>query len=287
MSNQITTAFVKQYSDNLMLKYQQATSDFRGKVREKQAQGERSYFEYLGPTAMTPKGPRHGPTQYVDSQHSRRYGNMSDWVWADLIDDVDLIRTLINPQSEYVQNAGMAGARKTDEIIVAAFDAVANTGKEGDVPVSFPTGTNQIVDGGTGMTVSKFRTAKLIMDTAEVPSDGRHFALSPTGIQDLLEDPQVTSSDFNTVQALVQGTLNTYMGFSIFQTNRLDVAANIRKCWAWQTMAMGLLVGMNPQARVSEMPDLHYSTQVYFRLTLGAVRLLDEGVYQIDIDESV
>ena len=52
---------------------------------------------------------------------------MSDWVWADLVDDVDTIRALIEPTSAYVQNAAMAGNRKIDELIVAAMedDAVA------------------------------------------------------------------------------------------------------------------------------------------------------------------
>lgn len=287
MSQTYTTAFIQQYQDNMMLLFQQGVSQFRGKVREQAAKGTRTYFDFLGPTSMFARPGRHAPTQYVDSQHSRRYGNMSDWVWADLVDDVDTIRALIEPTSAYVQNAAMAGNRKIDELIVAAMDASANTGVDGSTPVAFPTSTNQIVDGGTGMTVSKFRTLKLTMDTAEVDPGSRNFAISPTGIQDLLEDPQVTSADFNTVQALVQGTLNTYMGFDIFQTNRLDVAANIRKCWGWHTMSMGLLVGQNPMSRISEMPDLNYSTQVYFKLTMGAVRLIDEGVYQVDIDESV
>lgn len=287
MSQTYTTAFVQQYQDNLMMLFQQGDSKFRSRVREQAAQGTRTYFDFLGPTEMFAFPGRHTPTQYVDSQHSRRYGNMSDWVWADLVNDQDKIRALIDPTSAYVRNAAMAGNRKIDQLIVAAMDATANTGVDGSVPVSFPTGTNQIVDGGTGMTVSKFRTLKLTMDTAEVDPSGRNFAISPTGIQDLLEDPQVTSSDFNTVKALVTGDLNSYYGFDIFQTNRLDVAANIRKCWGWQTMSMGLLVGMNPQSRISEMPDMNYETQVYFRLTMGAVRLIDEGVYQVDIDESV
>ena len=288
MSNLITTAFVRMYTDKVELKFQQKAHEFAGTYRSKQSTAEKDFFEYLGATAAYQKTTRHGDTQYVDSQHERRFGTKKDWAWADLIDKEDRVRMLIEPQSEYTENAVAAINREDDEQMVIAFDAAVSTGKDGDGTETYDTTNLQIANGSAGCTVGKLQTMKLTMDTNEVPKDGRVFAVSPTGVQDLLEDAKITSSDFNTVRALVMGDVNTYMGYRFIQSNRLtDAGSSIRECWGWHPSCMGKLEGTGITVNIDRLPTKHYATQVYVSKCFGYVRLQQNGVIQLDIDESV
>lgn len=287
MSETITVAHVRQYNANIVFLYQQKGSKFRGKVREKVTKAKYDFFDRLGPTAAQKKTVRHGDTPLMNSNHTRRRAELSDYEWADLTDPQDEIRIIIQPTSAYVVNAAYAMGRSFDDEVILAFNASAREGEDGSTTTSFPA-AQQIAHGSTGLTVAKLQDTKLLFDNADVDEEGRWFAVSPEGILDLLADPQVTSSDFNTVKALVSGSVTgPYMGFNYMTTTRLPVASNIRKCFAWQQNAMGMCVGMDLTTRISERDDKGYATQVYLMGSFGGVRTLDEGVAEVSIDESV
>ena len=90
----------------------------------------------------------------------------------------------------------------------------------------------------------------------------------------------------NTVKALVQGEINTFMGFEFIVTNRLSVASNIRSCFAWAEDGLALAVGKDIMARIDERSDKGYATQVYYCMSIGSTRMEEEKVVQIDCDEA-
>lgn len=287
MSETITVAMVRQYNANVTFQYQQKGSKLRGKVREKVTKAKYDFFERIGPTAAQKKTVRHGATPLMNTLHTRRRAEMSDYEWADLADKQDEIRILIQPTSAYVVNGAWALGRAFDDEVILAFNASAREGEDGGTTTAFPA-AQQIANGGTGLTVAKLLAAKELFDNADVDEDMRHIVTSPAGILDLLNDPQVTSADFNTVRALVSGTVNgPFIGFDYTTTTRLPVASNIRSSFAWHSNTMGMAVGMDLTTRISERDDLGYATQVYLMASFGGVRVLDEGVVQFDIDESV
>ena len=102
----------------------------------------------------------------------------------------------------------------------------------------------------------------------------------------LLNTTSVTSSDFNTVKALVQGDVDTFLGFKFIVTNRLSIASNIRSCFAWAEDGIALGVGKDVSARIDERADKGYATQVYYCMSIGATRMEEDKVVQIDCDES-
>lgn len=288
MSNTIQVAMVRQYSSNVTFLYQQM-STLKGRMREESLAGRYGFFEIMGPTTAVKKTVRHGVTPQVNSQHTRRRGELVDYEWADLIDPQDEMRILINPTAAYTVNAATALGRAYDEEAIAAFIATAYEGEDGTTSSAYPSG-NIIDDGGgsAGLTVAKLKAAKLGMDNVPVPQGDRQFVSSPEGIIDLLADPQVTSTDYNIVQALVSGNMDQmYMGFQFSTTTLLPVASSIRETYAWHRDSMGMLVGKALEIKVSERADLSYATQVYACASYKGVRILDEGVWTIDIDESV
>ena len=159
-------------------------------------------------------------------------------------------------------------------------------GETGSTSTSFAAG-NQIADGSADMSIAKLIEAKKILDLADVdPSIPRYIAVGPNQIEALLNTTSVTSSDFNTVKALVQGDVDTFLGFKFIVTNRLSIASNIRSCFAWAEDGIALGVGKDVSARIDERADKGYATQVYYCMSIGATRMEEDKVVQIDCDES-
>jgi len=286
MSTQITTAFSQQFSANVQLLSQQRGSILRGGVSEESVTGEKAFFDQVGAAAAVKRTSRHGDTPVVETPHSRRMVTMDSYEWADLIDDVDKVKMLIDPTSTYAQAAAAAMGRAMDDAIITAATGTSKTGKSGGTSTSM-LAANQIANGSADLTVAKLIQAKKILDNGSVdPSIPRHIAVGPDQIEALLNTTSVTSSDFNTVKALVQGEVNTFMGFQFHMSTRLGKSGNIRTCFAWAEDGVKLAVGKDVQSRIDERADKSYSTQVYYCATFGATRMEEAKVVQIDCDES-
>ena len=286
MSVQITTAFVEQYKSNVFHLAQQKGSKLRDAVRTESIVGKSHFFERIGSTAAVKRTSRHADTPRVDTPHSRRKVTMDDYDWADLIDDSDKVRLLISPQSEYAKAGAYAMGRTMDDVIIAAATGNAFGGVSGGSTIALPSG-QKIAHGSTGLTIAKLISAKEKLDAANVdPDEARTLVCSAKQISDLLGTTQITSSDFNSVKALVQGDIDTFMGFKFIRSERLGTDSNgNRQVLAFTNTSMGLALGKDIQTKISERADKNYSTQVYLCMTIGATRVEDEKVVEIACTE--
>ncbi len=286
MSTQITTAFSQQFSANVQLLSQQTGSILRGGVEEESVTGEKAFFDQVGAAAAVKRTSRHGDTPMVETPHSRRMVTMDAYEWADLIDDADKVRMLIDPTSTYARAAAAAMGRAMDDAIIEAATGTSKTGKSGGTSTTLPS-AQQIAGGSADLTLAKLIQAKKILDSNSVdPSIPRHIAVSPDQIEALLNTTTVTSSDFNTVKALVQGEINTFLGFQFHVSNRLTKSGNDRTCFAWAQDGIKLAVGKDVTSRIDERADKSYSTQVYYCASFGATRMEEDKVVSIVCDES-
>jgi len=286
MSTEVTTAFVQQYSANVQMLSQQMGSRLRDAVRVENMTGKNAFFDQVGKATAQKRTTRHADTPQIDTPHARRRVSLVDFEYADLIDDQDKVRMLIDPTSAYAQAAAAAMGRAMDDEIIAAALGTAFTGETGSTSTALPAG-QQIADGSADMSLAKLREAKKTLDLADVdPSIPRYIACGPDQIEALLADTNVTSSDFNTVKALVQGEVNQFMGFNFIVSNRLSKTGNIRSCFAWAEDGLALAVGRDVMARIDERSDKGYATQVYYCMSIGSTRMEEEKVVQIDCDES-
>ena len=287
MSFEITTAFTRQYSANVQLLAQQKGSRLRRAVRVESQVGEHGFYDQIAATAAVARSSRHADTPLISTPHSRRRVTLIDYVWADLIDDVDKAKTVIDPTSAYALNAAGAMGRAMDDVIIAAARAAAATGVDGGTSTPFDTANNRIADGSTGMTVAKLLEAKEILDGHEVDDERRYVALSSKQVSDLLNTTEVKSSDYNTVKALAQGQINNFLGFEFIRSERLESdGADTRYCLAFAQQGLLLAVGAEPVAKITERPDKNHATQVYFSMSLGAARMAETDVVEIQCLES-
>jgi hypothetical protein len=284
MSSQITTAFVQQYSANIQMLSQQMGSLLRDKVRLESVTGKNAFFDQVGSVTAVLKTSRHSDTPQIDTPHSRRRVSLADYEFADLIDQQDKVRLLIDPTSSYAQAAAMAMGRAMDDVIIAAASATAYTGETGSTTVAAQTA---IAGGATGLTIAKLRTAKQTFDLADVdPSIPRHIVVGPEQINNLLATTEVTSSDFNTIKALVHGEIDTFLGFKFTTSNRLTKSGNDRLCLAFAQDGLTLAIGKDISARIDERADKSYATQVYYCQSIGATRMEEAKVLGITCVEA-
>jgi hypothetical protein len=286
MSTQITTAFVNQFSANVQMLSQQMGSLLRNAVDTESVNGEKAFFDQVGQAAAVLRTSRHADTPLVETPHTRRMVTMSDYEYADLIDDSDKVRLLVDPTSTYSRAAAAAMGRAMDDVIITAALGTSQTGKDGSTSTALPAG-QKIAHGSAGLTIAKLVSAKELLDAASVdPSIPRHIIVSPKQISDLLNNTTVTSADFNTVKALAQGEINSFVGFNFIVSNRLNTDSNSdRQVIAFAQDGMKLAVGKEPAARIDERADKSYSTQVYYCQTIGATRMEEEKVVEIACNE--
>ena len=287
MSSQITTAFVQQYSNNVQMLSQQKGSLLRSAVDAETIVGKHAFFEQVGSAVAQKRVSRHSDTPQIDTPHQRRRVSMVDYEYADLIDKQDQVRTLIDPTSSYAQAAAFALGRAMDDEIITAISGTAFAGETGSTSVALPA-SQKITESGTdGLTIAKLRSAKEKMDSASVdPSIPRYIVVGPKQISDLLGTTQVTSSDFNTIKALANGEISSFLGFNFITSNRLSIASSKRLCLAFAMDGIKLALGQDIMTRIDERSDKGYATQVYVCMTMGATRLEEEKVVTIESHEA-
>jgi len=287
MSSQITTAFVQQYSNNVQMLSQQKGSLLRGTVDTESIVGKNAFFDQVGVATAVKRTTRHGDTPQIDTPHSRRRVSLVDYEYADLIDNQDKIRTLIDPTSSYALAAAYALGRAQDDEIIAAASGTAFTGETGSTSTVLPS-AQKITEASTGgLTIAKLRNAKEIFDSASVdPSIPRYIVVGPKQISDLLGTTEVTSSDFNTVKALANGEVNTFLGFNFIVSNRLTIASSKRLCLAYAMDGIKMAIGQDLMTRIDERSDKGYSTQIYVCQSIGATRMEESKVVSIEAHEA-
>ena len=287
MSSQITTAFVNQFSSNVTMLSQQMGSLLRNALDVETINAAKDFFDQVGSAAAVQRTTRNADTPLMETPHARRMVSLKDFEYADLIDDQDKIRMLIDPTSTYARAAAAAMGRAMDDEIIAAFNASALTGKTGATSTALPA-SQQIAHGSAGLTIAKLVEAKQKLDEQSVdPSIRRYIACSPKQISDLLNNTTVTSADFNTVRALATGTISEFVGFTFIVTNRLQVdGSSNRLVYAWAQDGIKMAIGKEPTARIEERADTSDATQVYYCSSFAATRMEEDKVVEIACQES-
>lgn len=296
MSNQVTTAFAQQYSANVELQFQQMGSRLRPFVTEDPLGAEHKFFDRIGTVNARLKGARHSDVQYSDTPHSRRRISFEDFYHADMIDKEDKLRMLIDPTSEYVQTAVAALGRQMDEIILDAALGTAFSGKTGSTSVAFPAAQRiekDFVESGTAanshLTIGKLREAIRILEANEAIMENEPLCCiyNAKAKNSLLQTTEITSSDFNSVKALVDGTLHQYLGMTFVRTElvRQDTDG-FDRIIIMPKSAIKLAVASDISANVEQIPHKFYNYQVLVEMCAGATRMWEEKVVEIECDPS-
>ena len=284
----ISVAFVKQFGRTMDLLSQQKGSRLTNCVNvETGAYGEEEYFDQYGEDTANEKNTRNVDVQYAVDDYRRRRISFIDVYWAKLIDKEDNLAMLLDPTSGLMRAGAWAIGRKIDDMIITAFSGTAYTGKAGGTSTTF-TAANQIAINGTaGLTLAKLINAKELLDAAEVdPDEERYIACSAAQISNLLNTAEVKSIDYNSIKALVEGRVDTFMGFKFVRTQRITLSGTTRTVLAWAKSGITLAKRTGMISRLDIIPTKHHATQAYAALSAGATRMDEAKCVEISCYEA-
>jgi len=265
MANTIDQAFIKQFETEVHMAYQRMGSKLRNTIRSTNVSGSTARFQKIGTGSATTKS-RNGNVTPMDLAHTNVEVTMSDFYAAEYIDKLDELKTNINERQAVAQSAAAALGRKTDELIITAMDAGANS--------------TQIHDTGSALAKADLLSLFETMGTADVPEDGqRYLAMSPAGYADLFSITEFASSDFVGPQNLPFAggmTMKEFLGFKIFSTSAVAGGKN----FAYHTSAIGIGVNSDVQTEVNYVAEKvsHLATSM---MSMGAVAIDDNGIYEV------
>ena len=291
MTVSIPVSFVSQYNKNLQMLCQQKGSKLRGLVSVEQVTGECAYFEQIGAVEATEAAARNGAgytyhteTPITDTPYSRRRLDMTTFRLADLIENDDRVKLLIDPTNQTAQTFANALGRAIDMKLLKMAVGTAKTGHDGSTEVELP--ATQIVDSAAAavFNVDKLIEVKTLMDKADVPEEDRYMAVSAADLKNLLKDQKATSVDYAAVRALVQGQIDTFMGFKFVRISdkvwgAAGIAANTAVAFHRDGLKLG--IGQDIITHIDQRPDKNYATQVYSEINFGACRMDENKVVQV------
>jgi hypothetical protein len=294
---QIPEHYTTQFDQNWRHLVQQKNSRLREYVTLDSITGKEKTYNQLDTAAMQLITSRSGETRISDQATAKRWIRPRAYDTAKLFDEFDeqLLGEVVLPTSPVVQSHGAAYARTADQVIIEALGGTAFTGETGVTPTALPGGQKVAVDyvevgsaANSGLTIAKLRAAKFILDAAEIDEEEeRIIVVSAKQLQDLLRTTEITSADYNSVKALVDGTVNTFMGFKFRKTQLLplNTSSDVRSCYVYVKSGI-MLAERGLKTHMDIRTDKSHSLQIRSVASLGATRMEEKKVVEIACDES-
>ena len=271
----LSAAFVTLFDAEVKQAYQGKAALVQATRQRRGVEGSIVKFPKVGKGVATLRVPQTDVTP-LNVDFSQVTATMQDWNAAEYSDIFMQQKVNFEERQELVQVVANAIGRRQDQLIIDALEA----GKGSTVG-----------HGSADLTVAKLRAAKKTLDKNNVPAEDRHIVLHANNLASLLSETAVTSSDFNTVRALVSGELNTFLGFTFHTVGDraeggLPInASSHRSCLAFHRSAIGYGEGIAPRTEINYVPE-KTSFLVNSMLSACSVGIDSEGIVKVEALES-
>ncbi len=245
--------------------------------------GDTYKFRGMGKGMAHKRGATQTDVTPMDVSHSLQTVTLENWVAPEYTDIFDDAEVNFQERTELAQTIAGGLSRREDQLIIDAMDGAAAYA-----------GTVTTAVGGTAtdLNPAKLRRASRHLNEKGVAAAGRCLVHGALQLEALLGNTEATSSDFNTVKALVNGEIGSFVGMtfkmiedrSAFEGG-LTVTANVRDCYAYHQTAVGYATGIDPRAEVNYIPN-KVSWLANGLLKAGAIVRNTNGVVKVQCDES-
>ena len=277
MAQNVTTAFVDLFDSEVKQAYQ-AESLLRGTMRTRTGvAGNTVKFPTIGKGVATLRVPQTDVTP-LNVTYGRVTATMEDYIAAEYSDIFQQSHINFDERSELVQVVSKSIARRMDQIMIDALNAATGTS----------TVATTVGGAGTNMNIEKLRATAKALNEKNVPAEGRRLLMHASQLDALLGETEITSQDFAAVKALVQGEINTFMGFTILTMGDRDEGGipkpSTRTCFAWHQDSMGYAESMSQKTEVNYVPE-KTSFLVSSMFSAGAIAIDGEGIVKISCTE--
>ena len=280
MSISLSNAFVTLFDAEVKQAYQGMAKLVPAVRQRRGVEGSTVKFPKVGKGVATIRVPQTDVTP-LNVGFSSVTLTLADYNAAEYSDIFSSQKVNFDERQELVQVVANAMGRRQDQMILDALAASSTS----------LTVSNDIGGSDSNMNITKLREAKRLLDKNNVPPDGRNIIIHANGLANLLSETSVTSSDFNSVKALVQGELNTYLGFTFHvlgdrSEGGLAIDGSLdRSCFAFHKDAVGYGEGIAMRTEINYVAE-KTSWLVNEIFSAGAIAIDDEGIVKITCRET-
>lgn len=258
MSQYLNKIAVTQF-DTMTKQDYQSMGVLRGCFRQRTGVvGEKVTFNRMGKGLANQRTAPSSDVIAMNVDHNKVDCSLADWEASEYTDIFKQKEVIPDEISELSMTIKGAIGRRRDQIAINALSAgTYNSTTDGGLVLTSVGGA------ASGMNIDKLLAIKEWMDDNEVPDDGRYIMMNPNGFKSLLGETKVTSTDFNTVQALVRGEINTYLGFTFVRIGKREegglphngagtypTTGDVVDGFAWHKDAVGEAIGIEMQTSV-------------------------------------
>lgn len=267
MSVSIDNVFVKQFEADVHLAYQQTGTKLRSTVRSKSGVvGASTTFQKVGRGTASTKS-RHGIVPVMNLNHEPVECALVDYYAGDWVDALDELKVSIDERRVVASAGAYALGRKTDELIINAMNGA----------------TSVVGDATTPLSKDLILSAIEILNTNDVPDDGRRFAV--VGVQQwnqLLSMDEFISADYvgDTLPLINGGEMRKWMGINWVLYNGLPVSGSGRDCFIYHTSSVGHACGQDVKTDIT----WHGERAAHFisnSMSQGAVLIDSDGIVRV------
>lgn len=279
MSVSLSNAFVTLFDAEVKQAYQGQAMLVPAVRQRRGVEGSTVKFPKVGRGVATLRVPQTDVTP-LNVSFSQVTCTLQDWNAAEYSDIFSQAKVNFDERQELVRVVAGAIGRRQDQLIISALDAASTAN----------TVSNDIGGTDTNLNVAKLREAKRLLDKNNVPPQDRHIVIHANSLSNLLSETSVTSSDFNTVKALVQGDVNTFLGFQFHVLGDRSEGglaidgSNDRQLFAFHRDAIGYAEGIAMRTEINYIPE-KTSWLVNEVFSAGSIAIDNEGIVEITCRE--
>lgn len=213
----------------------------------------------------------------MDITHGFATATLQNWNAPEYTDMFDAQTVNFDEKQELASTIAQSLGRRCDQLVIDAMDAE-----------TVYAGT--VVAGGTNLTTAKVIDAQVALRAQGVPNSNLYAAINAQGLGGLLNQEEITSSDYNNVKALVNGDVDTFGGFKFVviedrAEGGLTEAANIVDSYFFSQDAVGLAIGIDIKTDVDWIAD-RTSWLCNGMLKAGAVSRDGLGIVKVQYDKT-
>jgi HK97 family phage major capsid protein len=209
--------------------------------------------------------------------------------YSRFIEDITAVQALASLRSFYTEDAGYALAKQVDDELIALGQTF------GDGTSSWVHSNSYYIDGTSGLTAyavdtvatadvftdAGFRKLIQLMDDADVPMDGRKFAIPPSLRNAIMGVDRYNSSDFVDGRGVQNGQIGKLYGIDIYVSSNMPTietdaentaggAVKAAMLFHTDTMVLAEQVGVRSQTQYK----LDYLSTLYTADTLFGVKVV-------------
>lgn len=251
MSKNLSAVAVTEFDNEVKHEYQGMQTLRQTVTTRTNVVGDIYKFRRMGKGLANQKASQADVTP-MDISHALQPAILENWNAPEYTDIFDAAEVNFDEKQELAQTIAKALGRREDQLVIDALAAVTFAATNDQNP---DTGRVLDISGTRNIDLASIQQAVGHLDDIEADENDRHIVLRAQAVQELLDDTEFTSSDFNTVRTLMDGDIKSFMGLNFHKIGTraeggLPGVAADRIAFVYQKSAIGLAIGIDMKTTI-------------------------------------